>query len=104
MKIKYEGAPMGIFKIKVPPKIELTFMDGICEVEEVTGKRLLDSHPEYSLVIEKMPEPEVKVESKEQVAPETKAKVGRPAKKIEEIPIGEQESRQEAIKDFVKQI
>jgi hypothetical protein len=96
MKIKYEGAPAGIFRIKVPPKLELVFNDGICEVEETIAKRLLVSHPEYKQVIEKMPDP---VESKEQVAPE-KAKVGRPAKKIEEIPIGEQE----AIKDFVKQI
>ena len=64
------------------------------------SKRLLDSHPEYSLVIEKMPDPEVKVESKEATPEIQKAKVGRPAKKIEEIPIGEQE----AIKDFVKQI
>ncbi len=97
MKIKYEGAPAGNFRIKIPPKLELLFVDGICEVEEVTGRRLLVSHPEYSQVLE----PEVKEESKEQLAPEIpKAKVGRPAKKIEEIPIGEEQ----AIKDFVKQI
>ncbi len=100
MKIRYAGAPEGTFKIKVPPKNELVFVDKVCEVEEIFGRRLLVAHPEYEQIVE----PEIKEEIKESVitAPEIpKAKVGRPAKKIEEIPIGED---QQAIKDFVKQI
>lgn len=97
MKIRYEGAPMGIYKIKVPPKTELVFVEGMCEVEEITGRRLLVNHPYFKQVIE----PEVKIENKE---PEkaldiTKAKLGRPVtRKIEEV------EASEAIKDFVKQI
>lgn len=90
MKIRYEGAPMGIFKIKVPPKIELAFVDKICEIEEIVGRRLLTTHPEFKK----------EEESKESETPEIpKAKVGRPAtKKIEEV------ETHDAIKDFVKQI
>ena|SRR4030042_1516390 len=101
MKIRYAGAPRGIFRIKVPPKMELVFNDGICEVDDVAGIRLLVSHSEYSQVLDVQAPPEVKVEDKEQIAPEIPKKVGRPAKKIEEIPSGED---QQAIKEFVKQI
>ena len=96
MKIRYEGAPMGIYKIKIPPKLDLVFVDGMCEVEEITGRRLLVNHPYFKQVIE----PEIKVENKEpEKAPDiTKAKLGRPARKIEEV------EASEAIKDFVKQI
>ena len=95
MKIRYEGSPMGIYKIKVPPKTDLIFIDGMCEVEEIYGRRLLVNHPYFKQVIE-----EVKIENKEpEKAPEImKAKLGRPVRNIE-VPIEEQ-----SIKDFVKQI
>jgi hypothetical protein len=92
MRIKYEGAPMGIFKIKVPPKIEITFVDGICEIDEIVGRRLLVTHDEFK-------KEEDKVENKESETLEiTKAKVGRSVRKIEEV------EASDAIKDFVKQI
>jgi hypothetical protein len=95
MKIRYEGAPMGIYKIKAPPKIDMTFVDGICEVEEITGRRLLVNHPYFKQVTE----PEVVIESKESTTPEIpKVKLGRPARKIEEV------EAPDAIKDFIKQI
>ncbi len=100
MRIRYDGAPEGNFRIKVPPKTELLFVDGVCTIDEVSGRRLLATHPEYELEPEKEKEP-IKTESKEATPEIPKAKVGRPAKKVvEEIPAGEQQ----AIKDFVKQI
>jgi len=92
MKIRLESAPAGIFKIRIPPKTDLTFIDGVCEVEDIYGRRLLVDHYEFKQVIE----PEIKLENKESDTP--KLKVGRPAKKIEEV------ETSEAIKDFVKQI
>jgi hypothetical protein len=127
MKIRYKNLPKGQFSIRIPPNFgkkvptDLVFIDGVVDVDEIFGKRLLHLDPniyeEVNELIEPTPVPteplinkgmiervETKTDAPVEVTTPTEAekpkiKRGRPVKKEVEAP-----SSPEEIKEFAKTI